>query len=263
MIILVTGASSGIGKACAERLRSNGYIVYGTSRKASFPPEDGMIRMDVRDDESVKRCIDYIVEKEGGIDVVINNAGIGLAGAVEETTIEEAKEIFETNFFGVHRVCKAVLPVMRKQGNGLIVNVSSIMGLIALPFQPFYSASKFALEGYTEALRMEVKPFGIRVVLVEPGDINTPFVDNRKIVENRIEDYVPYFERVMEIVERDERNGSPPEDVAKLVERIVKEKNPRPRYRVGPFMERFAANLKGFIPDRIFEKLVMKSYGMG
>jgi NAD(P)-dependent dehydrogenase (short-subunit alcohol dehydrogenase family) len=109
---------------------------------------------------------------------------------------------------------------------------------------------------------MEVKPFGIRVVLIEPGDINTPFVDNRSFVKNRVEDYRPYFEKVMEIVERDERGGSPPEVVAKLLEKIIRTKNPRPRYRVGPFVERFAANIKGLIPDSIFEKLVMKNYGM-
>jgi NADP-dependent 3-hydroxy acid dehydrogenase YdfG len=146
MIVLITGASSGIGKACFEHLSSKGFTVYGTSRKANLPPEDGLIQMDVRDDESVRRCVDYIVEKEGRIDVVVNNAGIGLAGAVEETSIEEAKNIFETNFFGVHRVCRVVLPIMRRQRSGLIVNISSIMGLIALPFQAFYSATKFALE---------------------------------------------------------------------------------------------------------------------
>ncbi|WP_290623769.1 MULTISPECIES: SDR family oxidoreductase [unclassified Archaeoglobus] len=263
MIVLITGASSGIGKTCAEHLISKGYKVYGTSRKAKFPPEGHMIQMDVRDDDSVRKCIDYIIEREGRIDVVVNNAGIGIAGAVEETTIEEAKNIFETNFFGVHRVCRAVLPIMRRQRSGLIVNISSIMGLIALPFQPFYSAAKFALEGYSEALRMEVKPFGIKVVLIEPGDINTPFVDNRKIVENRIPDYKPYFDRVMSIVERNERGGPPPEVVAKLLERVIKAKNPKPRYRVGPFMERVAANLKGVIPDGIFEKLVMRNYGIG
>jgi NAD(P)-dependent dehydrogenase (short-subunit alcohol dehydrogenase family) len=265
-VVLITGASSGIGKACAEHLATKGYRVYGTSRRAPFPPEGKsfpkMIQMDVRDNDSVKRGVEYVLSEEGRIDVVVNNAGIGIAGAVEETSVEEAKDIFETNFFGVHRVCRAILPIMREQKSGLIVNISSIMGLIALPFQPFYSASKFALEGMTESLRMEVKPFGIRVVLIEPGDIKTPFVDNRKFVAKRIEAYRPYFERVMEIVERDERSGSPPEVVARLLEKIIKTPNPKPRYRVGPFMERFAANIRGVIPDSIFEKLVMKNYGL-
>jgi len=173
-VVLVTGASSGIGKCCAEYLAKQGYRIYGTSRRAvstdtrqrsSNANLFQMIRMDVTDDVSVKQGIDHIIAEESCIDVVVNNAGFAIIGSLEDTTIEEAKSQLDTNFFGALRVCRAVLPTMRKQNAGYIVNISSIGGLIGLPFQSAYSASKFALEGAMEALRLEVKPFGIQVVL--------------------------------------------------------------------------------------------------
>ena len=180
-IILITGASSGIGKSCAEYLSKKGFIVFGTSRNASFPPKDIggkypiMIKMDINDDDSIKNAIEYIIKEFGRIDVLINNAGYGIGGAIEDYTIEKVKEQFETNFFGQLRVCNSILPIMRNQQSGLIINISSIGGLLGLPFQGLYSATKFAIEGMTEALRMEVKEFGIKVVLVEPGDFKTSF----------------------------------------------------------------------------------------
>ncbi|MGC8873617.1 MAG: SDR family NAD(P)-dependent oxidoreductase, partial [Chloroflexia bacterium] len=155
-VVLITGASSGIGLACARYLADRGYRVFGTSRHPeACPPEPfPMIQMDVCDDASVLRGVEAVRERAGRIDVLVNNAGIGYGGAIEDTSLEEAHRQFETNFFGALRLCRAVLPIMRAQGSGLIVNMSSIGGLIGLPFQGLYSATKFALEGMSEALRL-------------------------------------------------------------------------------------------------------------
>jgi len=184
-VVLITGASSGIGKTCATRLHERGYQVYGTSRSAPAPGAGKqssfqmppfpykMLRMDVNDDKSVQDGVGAVLADAGRIDAAVNCAGFGIAGAVEDTSTEEAKAQLETNFFGTLRVCRAVLPIMREQGSGAIVNISSIAGLIGIPYQAMYSASKFAIEGMTEALRLEVKPFGIRVCLIEPGDLKS------------------------------------------------------------------------------------------
>lgn len=267
-VVLVTGASSGIGKACVEYLAQKGYRVFGTSRRAPRNPEitpagPTLFWMDVNDDRSVQEGVAFILQQAGRLDAVVNNAGFGIAGAVEDTSIEEAKAQLETNFFGTFRVCRAVLPVMRAQGGGTIVNISSLGGIIALPFQGLYSASKFAVEGLTEALRLEVRPFGIRVVLVEPGDTRTGFTDRRvRVAASADSVYRPYMERVLQIVEHDERNGAFPETVARVVERILRHPNPAPRYRVGPFAQRLAAVLKGVLPGRVFEWAIAKYYGL-
>ena len=171
-----------------------------------------MIQMDVTDDTSIKTAVRHIVDKEGHLDVVVNNAGIGVAGSIEDTSMEEIKFQFETNFFGVFRVCHEVLPIMRIQRSGYIINISSIAGLIGVPFQGAYSASKFALEGLTEALRMEIKSFGIHTVLIEPGDFNTGFTINRiKTKKSQISSiYSDRFKRALHIMKEDERNGSKP-----------------------------------------------------
>src|SRR5579872_2559800 len=177
-VALVTGASSGIGRACAELLAARDFRVYGASRHPLPGSSFESLPMDVRDEESVTAGIASIVQREGRLDVIVNNAGIAIAGAVEDTSVEEAKDQFDVNFFGALRVCRAVLPVLRDQRSGTIVNIGSIGGLIALPFQGLYSASKFALEGLSESLRLEVAPFGIHVVLIEPGDQQTPLTEN-------------------------------------------------------------------------------------
>ncbi len=179
-VVLVTGASSGIGRACAEFLAGRGYRVYGGSRRLVAGSVVESISMDVGDDASVHAAVSTILAREGRIDILVNNAGIAIAGAVEDTSVEEARDQFDVNFFGVLRVCRAVLPAMREQGAGYIVNIGSIGGLIAIPFQGFYSASKFALEGLSESLRLEVRQFGVHVVLIEPGDHRTGLTDNRR-----------------------------------------------------------------------------------
>lgn len=177
--VLITGTSSGFGKATANHLSNIGYNVVGTSRNPLKTENNyKIVMLDLRDDESVQTAISEATQIMGSIDILINNAGYGLSGPIEETSIDEAKEQLEVNFWGMFRMTKAVLPDMRKQQKGLIINISSLAGLIGLPFQGFYSASKFAMEGFTEALRVEVKQFGIHVVNINPGDYHTSASQN-------------------------------------------------------------------------------------
>lgn len=265
-VILITGASSGIGEACAGLLQRRGYRVYGASRRLR-PESSGpfeAIQLDVNDDDSVNACVRQIVGKESRIDVVVNCAGFGIAGAVEDTSVEEAKAQFETNFFGVVRVCKAVLPEMRNQRAGLIINISSLGGMIAVPFQAFYSASKFALEGLTEALRLEVLPFGVRVVLVEPGDFNTPFSANRQFAAASQQEtaYRDLFQKALRVSERNESNAPSAAAVARLVERIIESPSPRLRYSVGPLFERLTPLLKLVLPSRLTDWLTLNYFDL-
>jgi NAD(P)-dependent dehydrogenase (short-subunit alcohol dehydrogenase family) len=263
-VVLVTGASTGIGKACADHLQDLGHRVYGASRKVKEvqAPRFAALTMDVTDEYAVRAGIDRIVREQGRIDVAINNAGWGLAGAVEDTTIEEAKGLFETNFFGVHRVCRAVLPVMRRQRAGLIINVSSLAGLVGIPFQAFYSASKYALEGLTEALRIEVRPFGIRVAQIEPGDFRTDFGGNRRKtgVSQTESAYARHFADALAAMEAAESRGPTPERIAHLAHRIMQDPRPRLRYSVGPVFQRFGVWMKKWLPAGLFEAIIMKTY---
>ena len=264
-VVLITGASSGIGKACAEYLHDLGYRVYGTSRRETgnlTTSKFMLIRMDVNNDQSVADGIDLILSREGRIDAVINNAGIGISGAVEDTALDEAKAQFETNFFGVLRVCRKVLPVMRNQAGGRIINIGSVAGVIGVPFNGIYSASKSALMGLSEALRIEVKPHGIHVTLVESGDINTSMSarspETRESASNSI--YRSNHSATREVMARDEDEGPPPSVVAYLVANILKVTTPRPRYRVGPFMEKVAVFMKVVLPATFFEWLLKTYY---
>ncbi len=272
-VVLITGASSGIGKACACHLSGKGYRVYGTSRRASWPSDASMekteqpgtfqlIPMDVTSDESVKQGVQWILEREGRLDVVVNNAGYGLAAAVEDTELEESKAQMETNFFGVVRVCRIVLPIMRRQGGGYLVSISSIGGLIGMPFQGLYSASKFAIEGLIESLRAEVKPYGIRVVLIEPGDFHTGFTANRRKTRSAQLGtvYTTRFAKALGVMEADETHGPSPEQIGYLLERIITKKSPRLRYMIGPVSEKLVVGLKKILPSRLFEWAIMMYY---
>jgi len=275
-VVLITGASSGIGRACAIHLALQGYHVFGTTRRApeqvetdlrqslASPNQLQIVSMNVDDNESVARAIQSILEKTGRLDAVINCAGFGIAGAVEETSDQEALAIFETNLLGILRVCRAAIPTMRIQGSGIIINISSIGGRIGLPFQGFYSATKFALEGLTEALRMEIRGFGIRAVLIEPGDFCTGFTDSRHLVEKSgLSDvYRASQDHVLSIVEKDERGGGSPDTIARLVARILSKRSPRVRYTVGPAAQKLAAALKRVLPSKWFEWALSKYYGV-
>jgi len=263
MVVLVSGASSGIGRSIAEYLHKNGFTVYGASRH--IEPSDTLpltVKMDVTSDASVEDAVSLIVKKEGRIDAVINAAGFGIAGAVEDTSIDEAKSQCETNFFGTLRVVKAVLPYMRKQRSGYIINFSSIGGLVGLPFQAFYSASKFAIEGFSEALRFEVKPFNVKVSVIEPGDFKTNFTQNRKKTALSLKDeaYKERFLRCLSVMEHDEQNGADPIVIAKTVYRILRTRNPKFRYMVGPFAEKLFIMLKKFLPASLSEFMFEKYY---
>ena len=263
-VILITGASSGIGEVCANYLHQRGHKVYGAGRRFQNQetPAFETVLMDVNDDAQVQDGVRRISEREGRLDVVINSAGVGIEGAVEETSIEEAKALFETNFFGTVRVCRAALPLMRQQRSGLIVNVSSIGGLISIPFQGFYSASKFAIEGMTEALRTEVLSFGIRVVLVEPGDFNTPFRERRRksAESEKSTAYSDPFSKVLAAVRKDEMNGHDPARIARLIERIISNPSPKLRYTVGPPFQRISPKLKAVFPHKLTEWLTLRYF---
>lgn len=267
-IVLITGASAGFGSASADHLVRLGHRVYGTSRHAEFPDAVGprssvqMIPMDVCDDDSVRHAVDFVHKQEGRIDVVVNNAGVGLAGAVEDTSIEEAKALFETNLFGVLRVCRAVLPLLRTQGSGLIVNVSSLAGLVTIPFQGFYSASKYALESMSDAMRMELRPFGIHVVLIEPGDFKTGFTESRSFAAEAGEGsaYRESCQSAVAVMEHDERNGADPRQLAELLAKIIASPSPRNRYPVGELGQRLAVAARRIVPSAFLDKALSTLY---
>jgi len=264
-VVLVTGAASGLGRAGAEHLAARGHRVYGGDLDPRPVPGVTMLRLDVTDDRSAADAIARIAGESGRLDVLVNNAGFGIAGSIEDTSIEEARSQLEVNFFGVFRTARAALPQMRHQGRGLIINVSSIGGLIALPFQGVYSASKFAVEGFTEALHMEVRPFGIDVVLVEPADFHTGFTAARRMVaaSRRSSAYADAFRAALRVIEADEVNGSHPHLVGPLLEKIIASRHPRLRYMVGSPTERLAAMLKRVLPGRLFFPLIEGHYRVG
>jgi NAD(P)-dependent dehydrogenase (short-subunit alcohol dehydrogenase family) len=238
--------------------------VYGTSRRTPRPeprrthpeavPLFQTIPLDITSEDSVMQAVNLVLEAEGRIDAIVNNAGYGIAGAVESTSIAEAREQFDTNFFGTVRMCRAVLPIMRRQGHGHILNVSSIGGRIGIPFQAIYSASKFAVEGFTEALRLEAAPFGIRVVLIEPGNFRTGFTASRReVAANGTSAYAERQAVALHVMRHSELQGATPEAVGRLVHRVIMTRNPRARYAVGPVTETGALLLKRFVPSRLFE----------
>jgi len=190
-VVLVTGASRGIGRAIAAHLAGRGFCVFGTSRRPAADMLDGfsLIQLDVTDAESVRACVETVIARAARIDVLVNNAGVDLVGALEETTLDDLSWIMETNFYGVHRMVQAVLPGMRARRDGQIINISSALGRAAWPFEGAYCASKFALEGYTEALRYEMNIFNIRVSSVQPGFFKSNMVNAQRIAGGLIADY--------------------------------------------------------------------------
>jgi NADP-dependent 3-hydroxy acid dehydrogenase YdfG len=258
-VVLVTGASSGIGQACAALLAAQGCKVYGASRRALAVNGVTPLAMDVTDDRSVANAVTMLLNREGRLDAVVNNAGIAIAGALEDCTIADAKEQFDVNVFGALRVCRAILPTMRQQRVGHIINIGSIGGLVAIPYQGLYSASKFALEGLTESLRLEVRDLGIRVVLIEPGDHRTALTQHRRIVTSDV--YREPSGRAIERMASDERNGADPEGVARLVYRIIRNPRPRLRYTAGPVVQRAAVWLKRLMPYAVMERAMRVYYG--
>jgi NAD(P)-dependent dehydrogenase (short-subunit alcohol dehydrogenase family) len=263
-VVLITGASSGIGAACASRLAAAGHRVFGTTRGAPSAEPRGIewLTLDVRDAASVTSGVAHALAAAGRIDVLVNNAGNGLAGAVEDTTPEDLVRQLDTNLLGPLRLVRAVVPHMRERGAGRIVQISSLAGRIGVPFQGAYSASKFALEGLSEALALELRPFGIDVVLVQPGDVRSGFGAARAWTETARTNglYRERAARAVAAMERAERTGPPPERVAHLVARIVAARRPRLRYVCATPLERSALLLQRLLPGRVFEAIVRASY---
>ena len=264
-VILITGASSGIGQACAAWLTARGQRVFGTSRAPTARTHAGtfpLLPLDLTDDRSVQATVAQVLAEAGRLDVVINNAGYGLAGPLEETTPEEAQALLEVHLLGVLRLCRAVLPTMRARRSGRIINIGSIAARLPLPYQGLYCASKAALAALSETLRLEVAPFGIQVVLVEPGDLHTGFTHHRQRVAAPLEDspYRAAFEQALAIMEHDETQGPPPLVVARLVERIIQARAPRRCYRVGPWLQRLSPLLYQLLPGRAGERLLSRHY---
>ncbi len=262
-VILITGASSGIGKSIAEYLHSKGMNVYGTSRKPKKSEVNGvkMLALDVTDTASIQQAIDIILKKENKLDVLVNNAGMGITGPIEDTPTDEMRNVFNTNFFGAIDVMKTVLPQMRKQQSGLIINVTSIAGYMGLPFRGMYSATKGALELVTEATRMEVKEFGIELTNVAPGDFVTNIAAGRyhtPVFENSA--YKKKYEENLALMDADVDGGMLPEVMAKSIYTIIGTSKPKVHYKVGGFMEKFSIVLKRILPDTIYEKLLMNHY---
>jgi len=262
-VVLITCASSGIGKSIANYLSEKGMIVYGTSRKKeeefSFPYK--MIALDVLDVNSIQKAVSDIIESEGRLDVLVNNAGMGITGSIEDTPTEEMKKVFNTNFFGAIDVMKTVLPQMRKQHSGKIINVTSIAGYMGLPFRGVYSATKGALEIITEATRMEVKQFGVQIVNIAPGDFATNIAAGRyhtPVFENSA--YKEKYQENLNLMDSHVNSGMNPKVMAKVVFTIIENKNPKIHYKVGGFMEKFSIVLKRILPDKMYEKLLMNHY---
>jgi NAD(P)-dependent dehydrogenase (short-subunit alcohol dehydrogenase family) len=267
-VVLVTGASSGIGRACADRLHDRGWTVIGASRRGVAPGTGtgtwAPVVMDVDSDASVGSAFETILARHGRLDAVVACAGWGLAGAVEETPMTDAHDQFETNFWGVVRVVQQALPAMRSRGRGRLVLMSSIGGVVGLPFQAFYTATKFALEGYGEALAYEVAPFGIEVTLVQPGNVSTGFTASRRDVTptDGGRPYAAAVDKAIGKMAEDEMAGVPPDRVANVVHHVLEARRPPRRVSVGRVDERIGITAKRLLPYRLFEKAATGSLGV-
>lgn len=262
-VVLITGGSSGIGKSIGEFLLAKGFTVYGTSRNpdridnSKFP----LIALDVQNKESVEKAIAEVISKSGRIDVVINNAGVGITGPIEEIPMEEIKNNFETNFFGPIAVMKASLPQMRLQKSGLIINITSIAGYMGLPYRGIYSASKGALELITEAIRMEVKSFGIQVTNVAPGDFATNIASGRyhaPVIKDSA--YEISYKKTLNLIDEHVVSGNNPQEMAEAIYKIINTQNPKIHYKIGALMQKFSIVLKRILPDKVYEKILMNHY---
>lgn len=262
-VVLITGGSSGIGKSIGEFLQSKGYTVYGTSRnpdkiKNSLFP---LLALEVKDVNSIQNAVSKVIENSGQLDILINNAGVGITGALEEIPLEQIKNNFDTNLFGPIEVMKAVLPQMRKQKSGLIINITSIAGYMGLPYRSVYSASKGALELITEALRMEVKDFGVVVTNVAPGDFATNIASGRyhAPLKNDSAYKIPYG-NTLKMMDEHVDSGSNPNEMAEAIYTIIQNPNPKIHYKVGAFLQKFSIVLKRILPDKVYEKMLLNHY---
>ncbi len=264
-VALITGVSSGIGLATAQKLLERGFHTFGTIRETSHPGKLAagleIVRLDVRDAESVSAGVQDVLDRAGRIDALINNAGSVLEGALEETSIEEAKGLFETNFFGVLRMCQAVLPIMRRQSYGRVINVSSVLGFLPAPYMGIYAATKHAIEGYSESLDHEVRGFGIRVSVIEPGFTRTNLNQNSQLVHQPMEVYSSERGRALAALAKNIAHGARPDTVASVVLAALTDRAPRLRY-AGGREAKILSLLKRFAPSGILDKGVRKQFGL-
>jgi NAD(P)-dependent dehydrogenase (short-subunit alcohol dehydrogenase family) len=259
--VLITGASTGFGQLLAQRLLARGHRVFGTSRQpqsatSPFP----LLQLDVRDAASVRACLQHIEREAGAVDVLVNNAGYVHEGPFEELPIEDLQAIFDTNFFGAVRMTNAVLPSMRARRTGRIINISSLAGLIPLPFLGPYCATKHALESYSESLRHELKPLGISVALVEPGYFKTGIAGRKVRTTPVIADYDTQRAQMYKVIERDEARSKAPGPVVDLLTRLVEGKRSGLRHVIGP--DAVMYRLRGFIPQWAWELGMRMSLGL-
>lgn len=265
-VVLITGISSGFGKVTATLLAAQGHTVYGTVRKeTATDPAVNVLIMDLSEGDSIISAVDKLVQKEGRIDVLINNAGMHTGGPIETLPLETVKFQMNTNFIGLVQLTQLVLPVMRKQGGGKIINFSSIGGLMGLPYQGIYSAGKFAIEGFSEALRMEVREFNIKVVVINPGDFNTNNTTNRHgflAPTGESDPYKSQFAKTLAVIEKDETKGWKPEILAKKLVRIVECSNPRQNYVIASIEQKLAVVIKSILPGKLFSKILRDHYGI-
>lgn len=263
-VVLITGGSSGIGKSIGLYLQSKGHKVYGTTRNLSKYPDFEsfeLLGLEVTDPASIRSAVGQVLDKEARLDVLVNNAGVGITGPIEETPHKEIVKAFDINFNGPLHLTKAVLPQMRRQKSGLIINITSIAGAMGLPYRGIYSATKGAMDMVSEALRMEVKDFGIQITTVAPGDFATNIAAGR--YHAPIEDQSPYsrgYGKTLKMINADVATAEDPILVAKKVLEIINTAKPNVHYTVGDSMQKFSLFLKKILPDKIYEKLVLNHY---
>jgi NAD(P)-dependent dehydrogenase (short-subunit alcohol dehydrogenase family) len=260
-VVLITGTSSGIGRAIASAFAAKGFKVFGTSRNPQRnEPIAGveLLPLDVNDQASVASAVSTVVQRAGRIDVLVNNAGVGVFGAAEESSIAQAQELFDTNFFGLIRVTNEVLPHLRAQRSGRIVNIGSVLGFLPAPYGALYSASKHAVEGYSESLDHETREFGVRVSVVEPGYTDTAFDANASDPDSPIESYRALREHVKEGLITAVRAGDDPSVVAKVVLKAATSRTPKLRYPAGPLARQLTV-LKKFAPAAVLDKGIRKA----
>lgn len=264
MVVLITGVSSGFGKAIATRLAKDGHKVYGTVRR-EVPPIEGVTYLyaDVLDESAISDAFNALIEKEGRVDVFINNAGLGVGGPLEFCSVADVKLQMDVNYVGMVRWLSHIIPVMRKQGSGKIIGISSIAGRVGLPYQGAYSASKFAVTGYCEALRLELRSTGVDVILIEPGDFATGFTANRtSVCSDEVHRVYPSYQKSLEAIEQSESNGLKPDYLADKLSKIILKKNPANNYIVATWMQSLSIYAKRILPDKAFDRVLAWYYNL-
>jgi NAD(P)-dependent dehydrogenase (short-subunit alcohol dehydrogenase family) len=260
-VVLVTGVSSGIGRAVADAFAAKGFEVFGTSRNPrTTQPVAGveLVQLDVTDDASVAAAVSTVVQRAGRIDIVVNNAGAGVFGAAEETSIAQAQQLFDTNFFGLVRLTREVLPYLRAQRSGRIINIGSVLGFLPSPYGSLYAASKHAVEGYSESVDHETRDFGVRVSVVEPGYTNTSFEANATDADSPLDSYEAVREHVKQVIAKAVRAGDDPAVVAQTVLKAATSRTPKVRYPAGPLARRLSL-LKKFAPAALLDNGIRKA----